>query len=150
MVLENVMEVLIQVLGLSKQEVCEWVVKYLVKVGIDECQQVKYLVYFFGGQQQCVFIVCVLVMELEVLLFDELIFVLDLELVGEVLCIMQQLVEEGKIMVVVIYEMGFVCYVFLYVIFLYQGKIEEEGYLDVLFGVLKSLCLQQFLKGLLK
>lgn len=49
MVLENVMEVLIQVLGLSKYDVCEWVLKYLVKVGIDECVQGKYFVYFFGG-----------------------------------------------------------------------------------------------------
>lgn len=37
-------------------------------------------------------------------------------------------------MVVVIYEMGFVCYVFIYVIFFYQGKIEEEGVLEQLFG----------------
>lgn len=37
-------------------------------------------------------------------------------------------------MVVVMYEMGFVCYVFLYVIFLYQGKIEEEGDLEQVFG----------------
>lgn len=37
-------------------------------------------------------------------------------------------------MVVVIYEMGFVRYVFIYVIFFYQGKIEEEGASEQLFG----------------
>ncbi len=34
--------------------------------------------------------------------------------------------------------------------FLHQGKIEEEGHPDALFGAPKSPRLQQFLKGSLK
>ncbi|VFT72650.1 Histidine ABC transporter [Klebsiella aerogenes] len=41
--------------------------------------------------------------------------------------IMQQLAEEGKTMVVVTHEMGFARHVSSHVIFLHQGKIEEEG-----------------------
>ncbi|HHC3654342.1 TPA: amino acid ABC transporter ATP-binding protein [Klebsiella pneumoniae] len=89
-------------------------------------------------------------MEPEVLLFDEPTSALDPELVGEVLRIMQQLAEEGKTMVVVTHEMGFARHVSSHVIFLHQGKIEEEGHPDALFGAPKSPRLQQFLKGSLK
>lgn len=47
-------------------------------------------------------------MEFKVILFDELILVFDLEMIGEVLLIMKFLVKLGMYMVIVIYEMGFV------------------------------------------
>ncbi len=50
-------------------------------------------------------------------------------------------------MVVVTHEMGFARHVSSHVIFLHQGKIEEEGHPDALFGAPKSPRLQQFLKG---
>ena len=143
-VLENVMEAPIQVLGLSKQEARERAVKYLAKVGIDERAQGKYPVH------QRVSIARALAMEPEVLLFDEPTSALDPELVGEVLRIMQQLAEEGKTMVVVTHEMGFARHVSTHVIFLHQGKIEEEGAPEQLFGNPQSPRLQQFLKGSLK
>ncbi len=126
-VLENVMEAPIQVLGLNKQEARDRAVKYLAKVGIDERQQIKYPVHLSGGQQQRVSIARALAMEPDVLLFDEPTSALDPELVGEVLRIMQKLAEEGKTMVVVTHEMGFARHVSSHVIFLHQGRIEEEG-----------------------
>ena len=147
-VLENVMEAPIQVLGLSKQEARELAVKYLAKVGIDERAQGKYPVHLSGGQQQRVSIARALAMEPEVLLFDEP--TSAPELVGEVVRIMQQLAEEGKTMVVVTHEMGFARHVSTHVIFLHQGKIEEEGAPEQLFGNPQSPRLQQFLKGSLK
>ncbi len=143
-VLENVMEAPIQVLGLSKQEARERAVKYLAKVGIDERQQAKYPVHLSGGQQQRVSIARALAMEPEVLLFDEPTSALDPELVGEVLRIMQQLAEEGKTMVVVTHEMGFARHVSSHVIFLHQGKIEEEGHPDALFGAPKARACSSF------
>ncbi len=149
-VLENVMEAPIQVLGLSKQEARERAVRYLAKVGIDERAQAKYPVHLSGGQQQRVSIARALAMEPEVLLFDEPTSALDPELVGEVLRIMQKLAEEGKTMVVVTHEMGFARHVSSHVIFLHQGKIEEEGKPEALFDNPQSPRLQQFLKGSLK
>jgi len=149
-VLENVMEAPVQVLGLSKQEARERAVKYLAKVGIDERQQMKYPVHLSGGQQQRVSIARALAMEPEVLLFDEPTSALDPELVGEVLRIMQKLAEEGKTMVVVTHEMGFARNVSNHVIFLHQGKIEEQGHPDEVLANPQSPRLQQFLKGSLK
>ena len=149
-VLENVMEAPIQVLGLSKAEARERAITYLNKVGIDERAQGKYPVHLSGGQQQRVSIARALAMEPEVLLFDEPTSALDPELVGEVLRIMQKLAEEGKTMVVVTHEMEFARHVSSHVIFLHQGKIEEQGPPTELFGNPKSPRLQQFLKGSLK
>ena len=103
-----------------------------------------------GGQKQRVAIARALAMEPEVLQFDGPTSALDPELVGEVLRIMQQLAEEGKTMVVVTHEMGFARHVSTHVIFLHQGKIEEEGAPEQLFGNPQSPRLQQFLKGSLK
>lgn len=84
------------------------------------------------------------------MLFDEFISVLDFEFVGEVLCVMKLLVEEGCIMLVVMYEMGFVCEVFNYLIFLYKGCIEEQGVLVEVLVWFKSEWLIQFFLGNLK
>ncbi|ARJ42948.1 histidine/lysine/arginine/ornithine ABC transporter ATP-binding protein [Pantoea alhagi] len=149
-VLENVMEAPIQVLGLSKTEARERALRYLNKVGIDERAQAKYPVNLSGGQQQRVSIARALAMEPDVLLFDEPTSALDPELVGEVLRIMQKLAEEGKTMVVVTHEMEFARHVSSHVIFLHQGKIEEEGPPETLFSQPKSARLQQFLSGVLK
>ncbi|CCG87850.1 histidine ABC transporter ATP-binding protein HisP [Erwinia piriflorinigrans] len=149
-VLENVMEAPVQVLGLTKAQARERAIRYLDKVGIDERARGKYPVHLSGGQQQRVSIARALAMEPEVLLFDEPTSALDPELVGEVLRIMQKLAEEGKTMVVVTHEMEFARHVSNHVIFLHQGKIEEEGPPEALFNHPKSPRLQQFLSGALK
>jgi histidine transport system ATP-binding protein len=149
-VLENVMAAPMKVLGISKDEAQERAIRYLEKVGIDERARAKYPAHLSGGQQQRVSIARALAMEPEVLLFDEPTSALDPELVGEVLKIMQKLAEEGKTMVVVTHEMGFARNVSNHVIFLHQGKIEEEGHPDEVLANPKSERLQQFLSGSLK
>ncbi|HQZ08489.1 MAG TPA: histidine/lysine/arginine/ornithine ABC transporter ATP-binding protein, partial [Burkholderiaceae bacterium] len=89
-------------------------------------------------------------MEPEVMLFDEPTSALDPELVTEVLKVMRTLAEEGRTMVVVTHEMGFARDVANHLIFLHQGRIEEEGVpADVLTNP-KSERLGQFLSGSLK
>jgi arginine/lysine/histidine/glutamine transport system ATP-binding protein len=63
----------------------------------------------------------------QIMLFDEPTSALDPELVGEVLRVMQQLAEEGMTMVVVTHEMQFAREVAHRVLFLNQGRVEEEG-----------------------
>jgi len=88
-----------------------------------------------------------LAMEPEVMLFDEPTSALDPELVGEVLKVMQSLAEEGRTMIVVTHEMGFARHVSNHVIFLDQGKIEEQGDPKEVLIHPKSERLQQFLEG---
>ncbi|MFT6925826.1 MAG: histidine transport system ATP-binding protein [Psychromonas sp.] len=146
-VLENVMIAPVEVLGLDKQQAKQRAIAYLNKVGIDEQAQQRYPSQLSGGQQQRVSIARALAMEPEVLLFDEPTSALDPELVGEVLKIMQQLAEEGKTMIVVTHEMSFAKNVSNHVVFLHQGKIEEQGDPEQVFNHPKSERLKQFLSG---
>lgn len=148
-VLENVIEGPIHVLGVKRAEAEERARKYLRKVGLPESVESKYP-FLSGGQQQRVAIARALAMEPEVMLFDEPTSALDPELVGEVLKVMQGLAEEGRTMIVVTHEMGFARLVSNQVIFLHQGKIEEQGHPDEVLNNPKSERLKQFLTGSLK
>lgn len=149
-VLENVIEGPIHVLGVKRAEAEERARKYLRKVGLPESVESKYPAFLSGGQQQRVAIARALAMEPEVMLFDEPTSALDPELVGEVLKVMQGLAEEGRTMIVVTHEMGFARHVSNKVIFLHQGKIEEQGHPDEVLNNPKSERLKQFLTGSLK
>ena len=89
-------------------------------------------------------------MKPKAILFDEPTSALDPEMIGDVLDVMQKIAEQGMTMVVVTHEMGFARHVSTHVIFLHQGKIEEEGAPEQLFGNPQSPRLQRFLKGSLK
>jgi ABC-type polar amino acid transport system ATPase subunit len=80
-----------------------------------------------GGQQQRVAIARAIALEPRVMLFDEPTSALDPELVGEVLRVMRSVAEEGRTMVVVTHEMGFAREVSNHIVFLHQGRLEEEG-----------------------
>jgi histidine transport system ATP-binding protein len=149
-VLENVIEAPVHVLGLSRKEAEDRARTYLEKVGLAPRVEKQYPSHLSGGQQQRVAIARALAMHPDVMLFDEPTSALDPELVGEVLKVMQQLAEEGRTMIVVTHEMGFARNVSNHVMFLHQGRVEEEGQPAEVFGNPKSERLRQFLSGSLK
>jgi histidine transport system ATP-binding protein len=149
-VLENVVEAPLKVLGLSKQEAQDRARTYLEKVGLAPRLEKQYPSHLSGGQQQRVAIARALAMHPDVMLFDEPTSALDPELVGEVLKVMQTLAEEGRTMLVVTHEMAFARNVSNHVVFLHQGRIEEEGNPDAVFRHTRSERLRQFLSGSLK
>ncbi|SCK29740.1 ABC transporter ATP-binding protein [Vogesella sp. LIG4] len=149
-VLENIIEAPVHVLGISRDEAEIRARKYLAKVGLAQSVEDKYPSHLSGGQQQRVAIARALAMEPEVMLFDEPTSALDPELVGEVLKVMQSLAEEGRTMIVVTHEMGFAREVSNHVIFLHQGRIEEQGNPKEVLVTPKSERLAQFLSGSLK
>ena len=149
-VLENVVEAPVHVLGLSKREAEERARMYLEKVGLAPRLEKQYPSHLSGGQQQRVAIARALAMNPDVMLFDEPTSALDPELVGEVLKVMQKLAEEGRTMVVVTHEMGFARNVSNHVMFLHQGRTEEEGDPAVVLAQPRSERLKQFLSGSLK
>ncbi|MBS6359407.1 ATP-binding cassette domain-containing protein [Burkholderia sp.] len=149
-VMENVIEAPMAVLGIGREVAQARARKYLEKVGLPARVETMYPSHLSGGQQQRVAIARALAMEPDVMLFDEPTSALDPELVGEVLKVMQQLAEEGRTMVVVTHEMGFARNVSNHVIFLHQGKIEEQGHPQDILVNPKSERLGQFLSGRLK
>lgn len=125
-VIENVIEAPIQVLKKSKAEAIEEAEALLQKVGVLERRDF-YPAQLSGGQQQRVAIARGLAMHPDVMLFDEPTSALDPELVGEVLKVMRDLAEEGRTMLVVTHEMSFARDVSNKVVFLHEGKVEEQG-----------------------
>jgi ABC-type histidine transport system ATPase subunit len=143
-VLENVMEAPVHVLKVPKAEAKERAEALLDKVGIGDRGD-YYPAHLSGGQQQRAAIARALAMEPQVLLFDEPTSALDPELVGEVLKVMRQLADEGRTMIVVTHEMGFAREVATEVMFLHQGRVEEQGPPSRLFANPSSERCRQFL-----
>jgi L-cystine transport system ATP-binding protein len=98
----------------------------LAKVGLLEKRN-EYPSRLSGGQQQRVAIARSLAIQPQIMLFDEPTSALDPELTGEVLSVMKQLATEGNTMIVVTHEMKFAREVADRVIFISDGKIQEEG-----------------------
>lgn len=146
---ENLAIAQVKVLGRGQDEARDKGLKLLDRVGL-KAHADKFPSQLSGGQQQRVAIARALAMEPEVMLFDEPTSALDPELVGEVLKVMQALAEEGRTMIVVTHEMGFARNVSNHVMFLHQGRVEEEGHPDEVFGNTKSERLKAFLSGSLK
>jgi arginine/ornithine transport system ATP-binding protein len=143
-VLENVIEAPIYVLGVPRAQAIENAERLLNKVGLYERRD-YYPNHLSGGQQQRAAIARALAVDPEVMLFDEPTSALDPELVGEVLGVMRDLAEEGRTMLVVTHEMAFARDVSNHVMFLHQGKVEEQGCPDQLFSNPKSERLKQFI-----
>jgi arginine/ornithine transport system ATP-binding protein len=143
-VIENVIEAPVHVLKIPKAEAVEQAEALLQKVGILERKD-YYPAQLSGGQQQRVAIARGLAMNPEVMLFDEPTSALDPELVGEVLKVMRDLADEGRTMLVVTHEMGFARDVSSEVVFLHEGKVEEQGEPRQMFTDPNSDRFRQFL-----
>ena len=102
-----------------------------------------------GGQKQRIAIARALAMNPDVMLFDEPTSALDPEMVREVLEIMKELAESGMTMVVVTHEMGFAREVASRVLFIDEGKIQEENTPEEFFANPKNPRLKEFLSKVL-
>ncbi|WP_028552900.1 amino acid ABC transporter ATP-binding protein [Paenibacillus sp. UNC451MF] len=144
-VLENVMEGLVVVQKLSKEEARNKSLLMLEKVGLSHKVD-AYPVELSGGQQQRVGIARALALNPEVILFDEPTSALDPELVGEVLAVIRRIAREGVTMIVVTHEMSFARDVSNHVVFMDEGRIVEEGNPEDIFARPKEERTKQFLK----
>ena len=125
-VLQNVMGPPMVVGKRSRAEARDSAERYLARVGVWHRRD-AYPAHLSGGEQQRVAIARALAMEPEVMLFDEPTSALDPEMVGEVLRVMRDLAAEGRTMVVVTHEIAFARDVSSQVVFLSQGRVEEQG-----------------------
>jgi ABC-type polar amino acid transport system ATPase subunit len=146
--LQNVIEGLITVKRMSKDQAIPIGEKYLEKVGLLDKRDV-HPIRLSGGQKQRVAIARALAMEPKVMLFDEPTSALDPELIGEVLDVMKELAHEGMTMIVVTHEMGFASEVSDRVLFMDGGKIVEEGPAAKIFANPSDSRTRQFLERIL-
>jgi octopine/nopaline transport system ATP-binding protein len=142
-VLENVIEAPIHVMGVARREAIEKAEALLNKVGLYDKRDV-YPAFLSGGQQQRAAIARALCVDPAVMLFDEPTSALDPELVGEVLKVIRDLAEEGRTMLLVTHEMRFARDVSSHVLFLHQGRIEEEGSPEQIFDAPLSARCREF------
>lgn len=108
-------------------------ISLLSKVGLADKSEV-YPDSLSGGQKQRVAIVRALMMNPEIMLFDEPTSSLDPEITKEVLHTMKQLAEERMTMLIVTHEIGFAKEVATKILFMSDGEILESGTPDEIFN----------------
>ena len=147
-VIKNICLAQEKVLGRSTEESIKRGMELLDRVGLAEQAQ-KYPGQLSGGQQQRVAIARGLAMDPDAMLFDEPTSALDPEMINEVLDVMIELANEGMTMMVVTHEMGFARKVADRVIFMDEGRIEEDCSKDDFFGDTRGERAQLFLSKIL-
>ena len=124
---QNIMLAPVELKLMTKEEASKKADELLARVGLPDKAN-AYPDMLSGGQKQRIAIARALAMNPDVMLFDEPTSALDPEMVGEVLELMKELAQSGMTMVVVTHEMGFAREVATRVLFIDDGKIQEENY----------------------
>lgn len=147
-VLENIMAAPAYVKGMTREEILPVAQRLLEKVGLWNKRDF-YPGNLSGGQKQRVAIARALAMNPEIMLFDEPTSALDPELTGEVLKTIKQLADEDMTMIIVTHEMAFARSVSDKVLFMVDGRIEEEGTSEQIFDHPKNERTKTFLQHIL-
>lgn len=145
---ENIMLAPVEVKLMTKEEASKKADEHLERVGLPDKAD-SYPNMLSGGQKQRIAIARALAMNPDVMLFDEPTSALDPEMVGEVLELMKELAQSGMTMVVVTHEMGFAREVATRVLFIDDGKIQEENAPKEFFENPKNQRLKDFLSKVL-
>ncbi|WP_127161084.1 amino acid ABC transporter ATP-binding protein [Veillonella sp. VA137] len=148
-VLENIMVAPRMVKGMKDVDILPIARSLLEKVGLWDKRDV-YPSTLSGGQKQRVAIARALAMKPEIMLFDEPTSALDPEFTSEVLRTIKELAEEDMTMIIVTHEMAFAREVADRVIFMTDGKIQEEGTPEQVFGNPQNPRTQVFLNSMLR
>ncbi len=143
--LQNVMEPMVAVQGMSAQEAEKRALEILQLIGLSDKRD-SYPSRLSGGQQQRVGIGRAMAVNPDVILFDEPTSSLDPELVGEVLEVIRNLARQHRTMIITTHEMNFARSVADRVIFLSNGKIAEEGTPEEVFDHPQQERTRQFLR----
>ena len=148
-VLDNILAAPIYVKGKKRAELLPLAETLLEKVGLSNKKDV-YPGRLSGGQKQRVAIARALAMNPDIMLFDEPTSALDPELTGEVLKTIQRLADENMTMAIVTHEMAFAKSVSDKILFMVDGKVQEEGTSEQIFENPQSERTKAFLKSILR
>ncbi len=143
-VIDNVLLGPTKVQGRDRQEASEAAKKLLERVGLLDKTN-SYPRQLSGGQKQRVAIVRALMMEPEMMLFDEITAALDPEMVREVLDVVLELAKGGMTMIIVTHEMQFARAIADRIVFIDSGEIVETGNPEEFFTEPKTERARKFL-----
>ena len=147
-IMENITLAPVRLKLMKSEEAKEEALRLLKLVNLEEKAD-AYPGQLSGGQKQRIAIVRSLAMNPDIILFDEPTSALDPEMVGEVLSVMKELAEDGMTMVVVTHEMGFAREVATRVLFIDDGKIQEQNAPKEFFENPQNPRLKEFLSKVL-
>jgi polar amino acid transport system ATP-binding protein len=143
-VLDNILLGPLRVQKRSRTEAGEAAKQLLTRVGLYEKRN-SFPRQLSGGQKQRTAIVRALIMNPEIMLFDEVTAALDPEMVREVLDVMLGLADSGMTMIIVTHEMQFARAAADRVIFIDEGEIVEEAPPEEFFTKPRTERAQRFL-----
>ena len=146
-VLDNILLGPLKVQKREKTAVTSEAIALLERIGLADKAE-SYPRELSGGQKQRVAIIRSLVMQPQVLLFDEVTASLDPEMVREVLSVIQGLASEGMTMLIVTHEMNFARQVADRIIFMDAGQILVETEAEAFFTTEDNPRVKQFLSSL--
>lgn len=147
-VLENIIEAPVKVLGIDRNVASENALTLLRRINLEN--KIDSLPEdLSGGEQQRVAIVRALAMKPEVMLFDEPTSSLDPEMVGEVLSVIKDLVNEGMTTLIVTHLMQFAREVADRVVVFDKGDIIDIGLPDEIFTNPKNERTKSFLSRII-
>ena len=147
-VLDNLIYAPVHVRKESRASAVERAMEHLRMVGLVG-KEAAYPGQLSGGQKQRVAIARAMMMDPDMLLFDEPTSSLDPQLTAEVLAVMRDLAARRMTMVVVTHEMGFAREAADKVLFMGDGCIIEEGRPEELFGNPKDNRVKEFIHSIL-
>lgn len=142
--LENIMEHLVYVKKISRDESEQIAKNYLDVVGLSEKKD-YYPHQLSGGQQQRIGIARAMAVDPEIMLFDEPTSSLDPELIKYVLSVIKELALTKQTMMIVTHEMKFAKDVSDKVLFLEGGEVLEEGNPEQIFEHPQHTRIKEFL-----
>ena len=143
-VLQNLLLGPVKVQKRSREEATEAARKLLARVGLSEKEN-AFPRELSGGQKQRVAIMRALILNTEIILFDEVTAALDPEMVREVLDVILELAKSGSTMIVVTHEMQFAQAVADRIVFIDGGEIVESAPPDEFFTAPKTERARKFL-----
>lgn len=148
-VIENIIEAPVRVLGIARDKAMGDAISFLSRINMANKADAR-PENLSGGQQQRVAIARALAMKPEAMLFDEPTASLDPEMVGEVLSVIKDLVNEGMTTIISTHEMGFAREAADRVVVFADGDIIETGAPEDIFTSPKNERTKSFLSRILR
>ena len=148
-VIENIIEAPVRVLGIARDKAMGDAISFLSRINMANKAEAR-PENLSGGQQQRVAIARALAMKPEAMLFDEPTASLDPEMVGEVLSVIKDLVNEGMTTIISTHEMGFAREAADRVVVFADGDIIETGAPEDIFTSPKNERTKSFLSRILR